>query len=123
MKQLTRDNAIGKTTAAGYSRVNIDRMLVETDRVHPRTNTRVDLWWSGRSSTRDGICAGHRGCPDVGLDLRIAAEVAAAGQGGGACRWSVRVPTAAGDPDGAARPLKDLCEQTFPCSAGCCDWA
>jgi hypothetical protein len=80
--QLARDNAISKSTgydylhegigalaarspslhgallaakAAGYSHVNIDGMLVETDRVStPGPTPGVDLWWSGKHANHGG---------------------------------------------------------------------
>jgi hypothetical protein len=82
MKQLARDNGIGKSTgydylhegidvlaarapglhgallaakAAGYSHVNIDGILVETDRVStPGPTPGVDLWWSGKHDNHGG---------------------------------------------------------------------
>jgi hypothetical protein len=82
MSQLARDNAIGKSTgydylhegidvlaarapslhgallaakAAGYSHVNIDGLLVETDRVStPGPTPGVDLWWSGKHANHGG---------------------------------------------------------------------
>jgi hypothetical protein len=80
MSQLARDNAISKSTgydylhegidvlaarapglqgallaakAAGYSHINIDGMLVETDRCRtPGPAPGVDLWWSGKHQRR-----------------------------------------------------------------------
>jgi hypothetical protein len=41
--------------AAGYSHVNIDGMLVETDRVStPGPTLGVDLWWSGKHANHGG---------------------------------------------------------------------
>ncbi|WP_203924941.1 hypothetical protein [Rugosimonospora africana] len=82
MKQLAADNGIGKSTgydylpegidvfkarapglhgallaakAAGYSHVNIDGILVETDRVStPGPTPGVDLWWSGKHDNHGG---------------------------------------------------------------------
>ncbi|GAA4725579.1 hypothetical protein Prum_011430 [Phytohabitans rumicis] len=82
MRQLARDNKIGKSTgydylhegidvlaaqapslhgallaakAAGYSHVNIDGMLVETDRSRtPGPTPAVDLWWSGKHDNHGG---------------------------------------------------------------------
>jgi len=82
MTQLARDNAISKSTgydylhegidvlaarspslhgallaakAAGYSHVNIDGMLIETDRCRtPGPTPGVDLWWSGKHDNRGG---------------------------------------------------------------------
>jgi hypothetical protein len=82
MSQLARDNAISKSTgydylhegidvlaarapslrgallaakAAGYSHVNIDGMLVETDRCRtPGPTPGVDLWWSGKHDNHGG---------------------------------------------------------------------
>jgi hypothetical protein len=82
MSQLARDNAIAKSTgydylhegidalaarapslhgallaakAAGYSHVNIDGTLVETDRVSTSGPTPgVDLWWSGKHDNHGG---------------------------------------------------------------------
>ncbi len=82
MKQLAADNGIGKSTgydylhegidvlaarapglhgallaakAAGYSHVNIDGILVETDRVStPGPTPGVDLWWSGKHHNHGG---------------------------------------------------------------------
>jgi DDE superfamily endonuclease len=82
MSQLARDNAIGKSTgydylhegidvlaaqapslhgallaakAAGYSHVNIDGVLIETDRVStPGPTPGVDLWWSGKHANHGG---------------------------------------------------------------------
>ena len=82
VRQLAVDNAIGKTTAyerlhegidvlaaqapnlhgallaakaAGYSHVNIDGTLIETDRVAaPGPTEGVDLWWSGKHHTHGG---------------------------------------------------------------------
>jgi hypothetical protein len=82
MKQLARDNGIGKSTgydyqyegidvlaarspslhgallaakAAGYSHVNIDGILVETDRLStPGPTPGVDLWWSGKHDNHGG---------------------------------------------------------------------
>jgi len=82
MAQLARDNAISKSTgydylhegidalaakapglhgallaakAAGYSHVNIDGMLVETDRCRtPGPTPGVDLWWSGKHDNHGG---------------------------------------------------------------------
>ena len=82
MSQLSRDNAIGKSTGydylhegidvlagrapglhgallaaktAGYSHVNIDGMLVETDRCRaPGPTPGVDLWWSGKHGNHGG---------------------------------------------------------------------
>lgn len=82
MSQLARDNGIGKSTgydylhegigvlaarapslhgallaakAAGYSHVNIDGMLIETDRVAtPGPTAGVDLWWSGKHANHGG---------------------------------------------------------------------
>ena len=80
MKQLAADNSIGKSTAytylyegiavlaarapklesallaakmAGYSHINIDGTLIETDRCRtPGPTPGVDLWWSGNCATR-----------------------------------------------------------------------
>jgi DDE superfamily endonuclease len=82
MSQLARDNAIGKSTgydylhegidvltarspglhgallaakATGYSHVNIDGMLIETDRCRtPGPTPGVDLWWSGKHDNHGG---------------------------------------------------------------------
>jgi hypothetical protein len=82
MTQLARDNAISKSTgydylhegidvladqspslhgallaakAAGYSHVNIDGTLVETDRVAtPGPTPGVDLWWSAKHANHGG---------------------------------------------------------------------
>lgn len=82
MRQLARDNAISKSTAydylhegidvlaarapslhsallaakaAGYSHINIDGMLVETDRCRtPGPTPGVDLWWSGKHDNHGG---------------------------------------------------------------------
>ena len=82
MNQLARDNAIGRSTgyeylhegidvlagrapglhgallaakAAGYSHVNIDGKLVETDRCRtPGPAPGVDLWWSGKHDNHRG---------------------------------------------------------------------
>jgi hypothetical protein len=82
ISQLSRDNGIGKSTgydylhegidalaarapslhgallaakAAGYSHVNIDGMLIETDRVStPGPTPGVDLWWSGKHDNHGG---------------------------------------------------------------------
>ena len=82
MSQLAHDNGIGKSTgydylhegidvladrapglhgallaakAAGYSHVNIDGMLIETDRVStPGPTPGVDLWWSGKHANHGG---------------------------------------------------------------------
>jgi DDE superfamily endonuclease len=82
MSQLARDNAIGRSTgydylhegidvlavrapslpgallaakAAGYSHVNIDGVLIETDRVStPGPTPGVDLWWSGKHHDHGG---------------------------------------------------------------------
>lgn len=82
MAQLARDNAISKSTgydylhegidvlaaqtpslygallaakAAGYSHVNIDGTLIETDRVStPGPTPGVDLWWSGKHEHHGG---------------------------------------------------------------------
>jgi hypothetical protein len=82
MKQLACDNRIGKSTgydylhegidvlaaqapslhgallaakAAGYSHVNIDGTLIETDRVGtPGPTDGVDLWWSGKHHRHGG---------------------------------------------------------------------
>ncbi|MGN9912663.1 transposase family protein [Phytohabitans sp. LJ34] len=82
MRQLARDNAISKSTgydylhegidvlaasapslhgallaakAAGYSHVNVDGMLIETDRCHtPGPTPGVDLWWSGKHNNHGG---------------------------------------------------------------------
>jgi hypothetical protein len=82
MSQLARDNGIGKSTAydylhegidvlaarapslhgallaakaAGYSHVNIDGTLIETDRVStPGPTPGVDLWWSGKHANHGG---------------------------------------------------------------------
>lgn len=82
IKQLAADNGIGKSTgydylhegidvlsarapglhgallaakAAGYSHVNIDGTLVETDRVSaPGPTAGVDLWWSGKHDNHGG---------------------------------------------------------------------
>jgi hypothetical protein len=82
MSQLARDNAISKSTgspylhegidvpaaqapslhgallaakAAGHSHVNIDGMLVETDRCRtPGPTSGVDLWWSGKHDNHGG---------------------------------------------------------------------
>ena len=82
MAQLARDNGIGRSTgydylheginvlaarapslhgallaakAAGYSHVNIDGILVETDRVStPGPTPGVDLWWSGKHNNHGG---------------------------------------------------------------------
>ncbi len=82
MKQLAMDNGISKSTgydylhegivvltarapslhgaplaakAAGYSHVNIDGILVETDRVStPGPTPGVDLWWSGKHDNHGG---------------------------------------------------------------------
>ena len=82
MSQLARDNAISDSTgydylhegidvlaarapnlhgallaakAAGYSHVNIDGTLIETDRVSiPGPTPGVDLWWSGKHHTHGG---------------------------------------------------------------------
>jgi hypothetical protein len=82
ISQLARDNAIAKSTGydylnegigvlaakspglhgallaakmAGYSHVNIDGMLVETDRCRtPGPTPGVDLWWSGKHDNHGG---------------------------------------------------------------------
>jgi hypothetical protein len=82
MKQLAVDNAIGKSTAynyldegitalatrapdlqsallaakmAGYSHINIDGTLIETDRCRtPGPTPGVDLWWSGKHANHGG---------------------------------------------------------------------
>jgi hypothetical protein len=82
MIQLARDNGIGRSTAytylhetitvlaaqapqlesallaakaAGYSHVNIDGTLIETDRCHaPGPTPGVDLWWSGKHANHGG---------------------------------------------------------------------
>jgi DDE superfamily endonuclease len=82
MKQLAADNSIGKSTAytylhegidvlaarapnlksaplaakaAGYSHVNIDGTLIETDRcAAPGPTPGVDLWWSGKHHNHGG---------------------------------------------------------------------
>jgi hypothetical protein len=82
MSQLARDNAISKSTgydylhegidvlaarspslhgallaakAAGYSHINIDGVLIETDRVStPGPTPGVDLWWSGKHANHGG---------------------------------------------------------------------
>jgi hypothetical protein len=82
LKQLARDNNIGKSTAydyldegigvlavqapslhgallaakaAGYSHVSIDGTLIETDRVStPGPTAGVDLWWSGKHHNHGG---------------------------------------------------------------------
>src|SRR5262245_9955986 len=82
MRQLARDNGIGKSTgydylhegidvlaarapglqgallaakAAGYSHINIDGMLAETDRCRtPGPTPGVDLWWSGKHANHGG---------------------------------------------------------------------
>lgn len=82
VKQLARDNAISESTAydyihegidvlaaqaptlhgallaakaAGYSHVNIDGTLIETDRVStPGPTPGVDLWWSGKHDNHGG---------------------------------------------------------------------
>jgi hypothetical protein len=82
MKQLAHDNGISKSTgydylheginvlaarapslhgallaamAAGYSHVNIDGILVETDRCRaPGPTPGVDLWWSGKHDNHGG---------------------------------------------------------------------
>lgn len=82
MSQLARDNGISRSTgyeylhegidvlgarapslhgallaakAAGYSHVNIDGMLIETDRVStPGPTPGVDLWWSGKHANHGG---------------------------------------------------------------------
>src|SRR5436190_11139192 len=82
IRQLARDNAIGKSTAygclhesidvpaarapslhgallaakaAGYSHVTIDGTLIETDRVStPGPTAGVDLWWSGKHANHGG---------------------------------------------------------------------
>jgi hypothetical protein len=82
MSQLARDNGIGKSTGydylhegidvlasrsptlhgallaaktAGYSHINIDGILVETDRVStPGPTPGVDLWWSGKHHNHGG---------------------------------------------------------------------
>ena len=82
MRQLARDNAIGKSTgydylhegidvlaarapglrralqaakAAGYSHVNIDGVVIETDRVAtPGPTPGADLWWSGKHANHGG---------------------------------------------------------------------
>jgi hypothetical protein len=82
MRQLARDNGIGKSTGydylhedidvlavrapslhgallaaktAGYHHVNIDGILVETDRVSaPGPTPGVDLWWSGKHDNHGG---------------------------------------------------------------------
>lgn len=82
MKQLSRDNGIGKSAAydnlhegidvlaaqapslhaallaakaAGYSHVSIDGTLIETDRVAtPGPTPGVDLWWSGKHHNHGG---------------------------------------------------------------------
>ncbi|MEV0810499.1 transposase family protein [Micromonospora sp. NPDC050200] len=82
MSQLARDNAISKSTgydylhegidvlaarspslhgallaakAAGYSHINIDGMLIETDRCRtPGPTPGVDLWWSGKHDNHGG---------------------------------------------------------------------
>jgi hypothetical protein len=82
MRQLARDNGIGKSTgydylhegidvlatrapslhgallaakAAGYSHVSIDGVLIETDRVStPGPTPGVDLWWSGKHANHGG---------------------------------------------------------------------
>lgn len=46
-------NALLATQAAGYSHINIDGTLIETDRVStPGPTEGVDLWWSGNCATR-----------------------------------------------------------------------
>jgi DDE superfamily endonuclease len=82
MRQLARDNGIGKSTGydylhegievlaarapslhgallaaktAGYSHVSIDGVLIETDRVStPGPTPGVDLWWSGKHANHGG---------------------------------------------------------------------
>jgi DDE superfamily endonuclease len=82
MSQLARDNTIGKSTAydylhetirvlatrapklesallaakaAGYSHINIDGTLIETDRCRtPGPIPGVDLWWSGKHANHGG---------------------------------------------------------------------
>ena len=82
VKQLAADNTIGKSTAyaylhegievlaaqapglrsallaakaAGYSHVNIDGTLIETDRIRiPGPTPGVDLWWSGKHDNHGG---------------------------------------------------------------------
>ncbi|SCL14930.1 transposase family protein [Micromonospora inyonensis] len=82
MRQLAQDNAIGKSTgydylhegidvlaarspslhgallaakAAGHGHVNIDGMLIETDRCRtPGPTPGVDLWWSGKHDNHGG---------------------------------------------------------------------
>jgi len=82
VKQLAVDNGIGKSTAyeylyegiavlaaqapqlesallaakmAGYSHINIDGTLIETDRCHtPGPTPGVDLWWSGKHANHGG---------------------------------------------------------------------
>ncbi|BCB85000.1 hypothetical protein Psuf_023130 [Phytohabitans suffuscus] len=82
MTQLARDNAVSKSTGydylhegidvlatrspslhgallaakvAGYRHVNIDGMLVETDRCGtPGPTPGVDLWWSGEQHNHGG---------------------------------------------------------------------
>jgi DDE superfamily endonuclease len=82
MRQLARDNGIGKSTGydylhegievlaarapslhgallaaktAGYSHVSIDGVLIETDRVStPGPPPGVDLWWSGKHANHGG---------------------------------------------------------------------
>jgi DDE superfamily endonuclease len=82
MKQLARDNNIGKSAAydylhegidvlaaqapslhsallaakaAGYSHVSIDGTLIETDRIStPGPTAGVDLWWSGKHRNHGG---------------------------------------------------------------------
>jgi hypothetical protein len=82
MSQLARDNQVSKSTgydylhegidvlaarapslhgallaakAAGYSHVNIDGTLIETDRVStPGPTPAVDLWWSGKHDQHGG---------------------------------------------------------------------
>lgn len=82
MRQLARDNGIGKSTGydylhegievlaarapslhgalpaaktAGYSHVSIDGVLIETDRVStPGPTPGADLWWSGKHANHGG---------------------------------------------------------------------
>jgi hypothetical protein len=105
MTHLARDNAIGKSTgydylhegidvlaarapglqgallaakAAGYSHVNIDGMLVETDRCRtPGPTPGVDLWWSGKHDNHGGnvqVITDPNGWPIWTSDVRPGRE-------------------------------------------------
>lgn len=73
LRSPTLHGALLAAKAAGYSHVNIDGTLVETDRCRtPGPTPGVDLWWSGKHDNHGGNV--HRPGRLADLDLRRAAR-------------------------------------------------